>query len=134
MEAEHNKTQPRGGDTEDNVYSGVYHVLLTGMFLSTGLFAIGIVLALLHPEFMPLDSKWILQHYSWHNVVYGSIHGDPISVMMLATALLILTPVMRVVVSIYAFAVDKDFKYVFITSIVLFIMIVTVALGVLGLR
>jgi uncharacterized membrane protein len=54
--------------------------------------------------------------------------------MMVATILLILTPVVRVLVSIWAFMVDHDYKYVGITSIVFLIMVVTVIAGLLGLH
>ena len=53
---------------------------------------------------------------------------------MIATVLLILTPVARVIVSIYAFLVDRDRKYVIVTSIVLAIMILTVILGMFGVH
>jgi uncharacterized membrane protein len=54
--------------------------------------------------------------------------------MLVATVLLILTPVARVVVSIAAFAADRDYKFVVITSIVMFVMLLTVILGLLGLQ
>jgi uncharacterized membrane protein len=123
-----------GMEGEENVYSVVYHVLLVGMYASTALFALGILVALLHPHFFPLDRAWILEHYTWQNFSHGITHAHPVALMLAATALLILTPVMRVVASIYAFAVDRDFKYVFITSLVLAIMALTVVLGLLGLR
>lgn len=119
---------------EENVYSGVYRVLMAGMFLSTAFFIIGVILALIHPSFIPLTSAWIQEQYHWRTIVGGLAHGDPAAFMMLATILLILTPVTRVMVSIYAFFVDKDYKFVAITSIVLLVMILTVILSSLGLK
>lgn len=49
--------------------------------------------------------------------------------MMLGIFLLILTPVLRVVVSIYAFAKEKDHLYVWITTIVLAILAVSFVIG-----
>ena len=49
--------------------------------------------------------------------------------MMLGIFLLILTPVLRVVISIYAFAKEKDHLYVWITSIVLVILIISFIIG-----
>lgn len=126
--------EPRPGVTEDNVYSGVYRALLAGMFVSTGLFAIGIVLALLHRGFIPLTPEWVLSHYNIRAILHGIRTGDPTVIMMLATAVLILTPVARVLVSIRAFAVDHDRKFVAVTSIVFLVMVLTVILGLLGLR
>ena len=48
--------------------------------------------------------------------------------------LLILTPIARVIISVYAFAVDRDYKYVAVTSAVLFVMALTVVLGLFGLK
>jgi uncharacterized membrane protein len=120
--------------TEENVYAGVYRVLLGGMLASSVLFAIGIVLSLLHPAYFPLAPSWVREHYHASWIIRGIAGGDPMALMMAATILLILTPVARVVTSIYAFAVDRDWKYVAITSIVLLIMIATAVAGWLGLR
>jgi uncharacterized membrane protein len=119
---------------EENVYAGVYHALLIGMYISTTLFAIAIARALLHPEFVPLTPEWIRDHYRWAILRRGLATLDPTAWMLVATAVLILTPVARVLVSIYAFAVDHDTRYVIVTSIVFLIMILTVVLGLHGLR
>jgi uncharacterized membrane protein len=119
---------------ELNVYADVYKVLLAGMIVSTALFAAGIVRALLHPQFVPLTPEWIKQHYHWRVVVEGIRSFDPTVTMMVATVLLILTPITRVAVSIYAFAVDRDRQFVIVTLIVMSVIIVTVVLGLFGLR
>lgn len=49
--------------------------------------------------------------------------------MMAGIYLLILTPVLRVVISIYAFYQEKDMLYVKITSLVLLILIISVIVG-----
>jgi uncharacterized membrane protein len=119
---------------EANVYADVYRLLIGGMILSNVLFAAGILLALLQPRFVPLTAQWVKAHYQWATLSGGLASGDAISLMLLATGLLILTPVARVVVSIAAFAADRDYKYVVITSIVMFVMLLTLALGLLGLQ
>jgi uncharacterized membrane protein len=120
--------------TEENVYSVVYYALLGGMIVSTILFVIGIVRALIHPVFYPLTADWVREHYTLSWVTHAFVRLDPMALMMVATVLLILTPVARVVVSIYAFLVDRDFKYVAITGIVFLVMIITVIAGLLGLK
>ena len=125
--------KPDWAKAEANVYTGVYRVLLGGMLLSTALFAIGLVRALLHPAYFPLTSEWIQQHYHWSVVWRGLATLDPVVLMMVATVLLILTPVARVLVSIYAFYVDRDRKYVAVTSIVFLVMVLTVVASYLGL-
>lgn len=56
----------------------------------------------------------------------------PFAVIMLGLFLLILTPVLRVVVSIYAFAVEHDTMYVVITTIVLIILVIAMVIGYAG--
>jgi uncharacterized membrane protein len=126
--------RPASPLSEENVYADVYKVLLGGMYVSTLLFVAGVIAALIHPTYVPLTSEWVRQHSNWHIVLQGLPHGDPTALMMLGTLLLILTPVARVLVSIYAFFVDHDYKFVVVTSIVLFIMILTVILSHFGLK
>jgi uncharacterized membrane protein len=119
---------------EDNVYADVYRVLMAGMYLTTAMFVIGLVLALRRPSFVPLDPAWVSSHYHWSVVLRGLRSGDPAAYMLTATLMLILTPVVRVIVSIYAFLVDGDRKYAAISGVVLFVMALTVVLSRLGLR
>jgi uncharacterized membrane protein len=124
----------RIGNVADNVYADVYKVLLAGMVLSTALFAAGVILALLHPTYVPLTAAWVRQQYHWRGFIHGLATANPGTFMMLATILLILTPVSRVLVSIYAFHVDHDRKYVVVTSIVFFVMVLAVVLSHFGLK
>lgn len=119
---------------ENNVYADVYRVLMVGMYVTTALFVVGLLLALRRPAFVPLEPAWVSSHYHWRLVAAGLAHGDPAAYMLTATFLLILTPVVRVAVSIYAFAADGDYKYAAVTSVVLCVMALTVVLSHFGLR
>ena len=127
-------TQAPLNQTEQNVYADVYRVLLAGMIASSALFALGLIRALLHPRYIPLTTDWIKQHYHVSTVLHGLAQADPTTLMMVATILLILTPVVRVLVSIYAFWVDHDYKYVVVTGIVFLVMMLTVVLSHFGLQ
>lgn len=59
----------------------------------------------------------------------GLISFKAYAYMMAGIYLLILTPVLRVVISIYAFYQEKDMLYVKITSLVLLILIISVIVG-----
>jgi Predicted membrane protein len=63
------------------------------------------------------------------DIFTGLIQGKAYSVIMLGIFLLILTPVLRVVVSIYAFYKEKDMMYVIITTTVLIILAIAMILG-----
>ena len=123
-----------GATAEENVYAGVYRVLLGGMIVSSALFAVGLALALLHPQHYPLGEDWVRSHYHLSIIWQGLKTFDPFTLMLVATALLILTPVLRVVVSIWAFAVDRDWKYVVVTSIVFVVIVMSVVLARFGLK
>ncbi len=123
-----------GGSTEQNVYADVYRVLLAGMMVSTALFVAGIIRALMHPAYYPLTTRWVRSQYHWSVFWHGVMSGEPVALMMAGTVLLILTPVARVVVSIWAFFVDRDYRFVVVTSIVLLVMVITLVAAHFGLR
>jgi uncharacterized membrane protein len=119
---------------EANVYAGVYHVLLVGMFVSTSLFAAGVIRALILHAHFPLTTEWVRDHARFMTVIHGLARLDPTALMVVASVLLILTPVVRVVVSIYAFWMDHDYRYVLVTGLVLAIMVLTFVLSRVGLQ
>jgi uncharacterized membrane protein len=123
-----------GVQNEANVYADVYRLLIGGMVISNVLFGGGIALALFRLKFVPLTTQWIKEQYQWPTLVHGLASGQPVPWMLLATVILILTPMARVVVSIAAFATDRDYKYVVITSVVMLVMGITIILGLLGLE
>jgi uncharacterized membrane protein len=62
----------------------------------------------------------------------GLTVGDPLAIIALGLLILLATPVARVAVSIVAFALEGDRRYVVITSIVLLILLASFALGKAG--
>lgn len=62
-------------------------------------------------------------------IYHGILAFKPYALMMSGVYLLILTPILRVVISIYAFYKENDFLYVKITSLVLLILIISVIVG-----
>ncbi|HEX5481060.1 MAG TPA: DUF1634 domain-containing protein [Terriglobia bacterium] len=127
-------SQPAVSKAEEKIYADVYDVLLGGMIVSTALFALGVVLALIHPRYVPLTRDYILRNYNWSAAVHGLLTFRPGALMMVATLLLILTPVARVLISVYAFHAGRDHKYVMVTGAVFIVIILTVVLGSLGLQ
>ncbi len=57
---------------------------------------------------------------------HGLVKGDPLSIVMSGLIILLATPVIRVAVSIVAFALEKDDTYVVITGIVLLILLFSI--------
>lgn len=62
----------------------------------------------------------------------GLAHGDPLAIIALGLLVLLVTPVVRVAVSIIAFAIEGDRRYVIITTLVLLILLASFALGKAG--
>lgn len=71
--------------------------------------------------------------HSFAAIGQGVVALKPYAVIMLGLFLLILTPALRVLVSIYAFAVMKDRMYVWITSLVMVILLVAMVIGMYGI-
>lgn len=113
----------------DEIERVIGHVLRIGVSLSALVIVAGIVTALFAGETgyrgttFPTTPSAILS---------GLILLKPLAILMTGLFLLILTPVLRVVVSIYAFAVEKDYLYVWITSIVLLILVIAMWIGYMG--
>lgn len=103
-------------------------VLRLGVMISATVMIIGLVLLIVkgnggypHNAF-PTDFTQI-----WA----GIAELKPYAIMMLGIFLLILTPVLRVVVSIYSFYREGDSLYVWITTIVLVILGISFVFGIL---
>ncbi|MGO8946826.1 MAG: DUF1634 domain-containing protein [Ktedonobacterales bacterium] len=63
---------------------------------------------------------------------FGLTHADPVAIVALGLVILLATPVVRVAVSIVAFAISQDRLYVAITTLVLLILILSLLSGVAG--
>ncbi|KRL88135.1 DUF1634 domain-containing protein [Lacticaseibacillus pantheris] len=111
-----------------------YVELLIGRIMRIGVIAavvvllIGLVLMLFQGGNYATGS----QPHRFGTIFTGLLHGQADAVMMVGLFLLILTPVLRVVVSIYAFMVEHDRLYVWITTVVLVILAVAMVIGYFG--
>lgn len=104
-------------------------ILQVGVVLSAIVMGIGLILLLVTGDSgyagdtVPLTMGAIL---------LGSWQLKSYAIMMLGTYCLILTPVLRVVVSIYAFYKERDRLYVMITTLVLIILLIALLIGLTG--
>jgi uncharacterized membrane protein len=101
------------------IYAVVYRALLVGMYVSTALFAIGVLLALRDPAKFSISQTGAKISYHWSALLSGLSAADPVAIIELGTLILILTPIARVLVSLYAFLVDRNWKYVTVTALVI---------------
>lgn len=120
----------RAGE-DARIYPAVHHALLIGMVISTVLFALGVGLAVFRVRSEPFAVD-VSHHFDLGNLLPGLLSLDPVAVMVLATIVLILTPVSRVVVALYAFIQERDRPFTLITVFVLVALAVTLFLGLSG--
>ncbi len=100
-------------------------VLRGGVLLSAGLIAFGVVLFYLHYFAEGGASAKVANPHSLGDVAHGLLTLDPVSVIATGLLVLLATPVVRVAVSIVAFALERDRTYVVITSLVLLILLIS---------
>ena len=101
-------------------------ILRIGVAVSATLLIIGMLLAIIHGGTGYSEYQCPT---TFTEIFSGIAAFKAGAVIMLGLFCLILTPVLRVVVSIYAFAKEGDYLYVWITVIVLVILIIGMAIG-----
>lgn len=124
------KTKPAGSNwTDERVEKLVGTLLLTGVMISGLVVFVGGVLYLLKYGRDPVRyQNFDPQQGSLHGiggVLKLALRGDGRAVIEIGLLLLIATPVMRVVFSMVAFALEKDRLYVALTLIVLVILLLS---------
>jgi uncharacterized membrane protein len=122
------------------VEDAISALLRTGVTLSLGLIAGGTLLAFLEPggyartpgELARLISRNDAFPRSVPAYFHALAHGDGEAVIIAGLLLLILTPIARVGVSIWAFARAKNPAYVAISATVFLLLLLSFALGRAG--
>ena len=101
-------------------------VLQGGVLSSSAVICVGVFLLLAHPA--NLASLLVFPHTPGE-VWSGLLSLQAQAFIALGLLLLIATPVIRVGASIFAFAMEKDRRYVVITTIVMLILLTSFLLG-----
>lgn len=102
-------------------------LLRTGVIIAGSVVVIGAILFLVrHGSEIPsyhIFKPDRFNIFDFRDLYNGVITFRSVSIMELGILLLIATPVMRVIFSVFAFAYEKDYLYVVFTVIVLLILI-----------
>lgn len=121
-----NTQQPATKEEMNRIELVIGKILRVGVVISATIMIIGLLLLLItgksgyaHDAF-PTTFKAIF---------IGIATLKPYAIMMLGIFCLILTPVLRVIVSIYSFYKEKDMLYVWITTFVLIVLIISFFFG-----
>ena len=112
-------------------------LLRVGVVTSLSFVLIGLLLMFIHhPSYLVsvmdlqrLTSPGAAFPHTLRDVVNGLLAGRGQAVVAVGLLMLIVTPIMRVAVSIFAFALQRDRAFVLITSGVLTILIISFVLG-----
>jgi uncharacterized membrane protein len=106
----------------------ISYVLRGGVLLSAGLLILGSLLYGVGALRGGAPTSPSFPH-SLGDIFSGLARRDPMAVLSLGLLVLLLTPVARVLISIFAFARERDWLYVGITTVVLLILLVSFLLG-----
>jgi uncharacterized membrane protein len=107
----------------------ISRILRAGVLLSAGIISFGVLdLWLFHRHNAGTQSV----PNSLAGIWFGLSHADPSAIVVVGLLLLVATPVIRVAVSIIAFALSHDLLYVGITSLVLAILVFSFLSGLGG--
>jgi uncharacterized membrane protein len=107
----------------------ISNVLRGGVLLSAGVIIVGVIA--FYGEYITHGAEASLTTFphTLRGVAAGLAQGDPLAIIVLGLLLLLATPLVRVLVSIIAFAIEGDRLYVIITSIVLLILLISFLSG-----
>jgi len=109
-------------------YTIIGWVLQAGVIISAVVIAIGLLLMSLQPDtFAPAQFQQF--PHTFAQVATGVLDLRPQAVIALGLLLLIATPVLRVAVSLVTFAVERDWRFVVITLLVLLILLFSIFFG-----
>jgi uncharacterized membrane protein len=106
----------------------ISHVLRFGVILAAAIILLGLVVfVVMRPSSGPTSVHQLLHSgevsVSPHGIFHGVAKGDATSLIQLGVLTLILTPIMRVAMSIALFSAERDGVFVLITSIVLAVLV-----------
>lgn len=97
-------------------------VLRYGSIISTVVMALGVALV-----FVRGGAKTLPQALSVGNLFMKALELDPLGVTQLGILLLLLTPVLRVLVAVITFGLERDFRYALISAGVFLIVLGSIA-------
>jgi uncharacterized membrane protein len=116
-------------DVRHDVERWTGRVLRIGVWVSASLMIAGLLIAAIYPSTIVAFSS----NPTLSNLVMRMLFGsfDPVTLMFAGLVFLMFTPVLRVITAIVGFAVERDWRFVFVSSIVLLLLIGEIIYSVL---
>jgi uncharacterized membrane protein len=121
------------GWTDERVDTVIGRLLQAGVLLSSAIVLAGGILYLVryggtHPSYAQFAGEPISLH-TIHGIVSSALALESRGIIQFGLLVLIATPVARVVFSVFAFILERDWTYVLVTLIVLAILSYSLVAG-----
>ena len=105
----------------------ISHVLRGGVIASAAVILLGVLWFYLQ---MAITGHAALGYpHTFGGIIRRLAHGEPLALVALRLLILLLTPILRVAISIVVFALEHDWRYTIITALVLVILLISLVLG-----
>jgi len=114
-------------EKKEKVYSYVGTILLIGSFCAAGMLILG--LGILFFQTHSQDHLTGSVRPSFSNLISSLLRVEPIAVINLGILLMMLTPFFRVVVAVFSFLGEKDYRYAAIAFVVMIILLFAIVPG-----
>lgn len=125
----HSQASSITSSQDDNLMTNIIGLLLLGgVIISASFITVGVFLLLFHTGNLSWNDPYMFPH-TLSTIWHGVVALQPQAFIVLGLLLLIATPVLRVAVSIIAFALEHDRRYVLITCVVLAILVMGYLMG-----
>jgi uncharacterized membrane protein len=99
-------------------------VLRLGVWVSASLMILGLVIATISPSFIvPVSTNPSLGNLAER---IFSTTFDPVTLMFAGLVMLMFTPVLRVITAVFGFALERDWRFVVVSSIVFLMLLVEI--------
>jgi uncharacterized membrane protein len=96
-------------------------VLRIGVWVSASLMIAGLLIAAIYPSTIVSFSS----NPTLSNLVMQMLSGsfDPVTLMFAGLVFLMFTPILRVITAVVGFGVERDWRFVFVSSVVLLLLV-----------
>jgi uncharacterized membrane protein len=107
-------------DAHHSVERWTSRVLRLGVWVSASLMIFGLLFAAISPAPVdPLSTNPSLDMVAEH---LFSSRFDPVILMFAGLLMLIFTPILRVITAVYGFAMERDWRFVVVSSVVFILL------------
>ena len=96
-------------------------VLRIGVWVSASFMIAGLLIAAMYPSTIVVFSS----NPTLGNLVMRMLSGsfDPVTLMFAGLVFLMFTPILRVITAVVGFGVERDWRFVFVSSVVLLLLV-----------